>query len=158
MGLLDKVKAQATAATAVAKDAAQKGQAKLDEVQSKRGADGILRDLGAAFYATKTGRATPSTDADIDRLVAALQAHESEHGGLTLAPESAAAAPTATTFAPPPTAAAPGSPPPSYPTADTASAPPPPPPAAAPGSPPPPPAASADPLSPPPPPPSAQTI
>ena len=100
MGLLDKVKAQATAATEMAKDAAQKGQAKLDEVQSKKGADGMLRDLGAAFYATKTGRATPSTDADIDRLVAALQAHESEHGALTLAPESAAAAPTAA----PPTA------------------------------------------------------
>ena len=72
MGLLDKVKAQATAATVMAKDAAQKGQAKLDEVQSKKAADGILRDLGAAFYATKTGRATPSTEADIDRLVAAL--------------------------------------------------------------------------------------
>jgi hypothetical protein len=144
MGLLDKVKAQATAATAVAKDAAQKGQAKLDEVQSKKGADGMLRDLGAAFYATKTGRATPSTDSDIDRLVTALQTHESEHGALTLAPESAAAAPTATTattFAPPPTAAEPGSPPPSYPTADTASAPPPPP-AASPGSPPPPPASA----------------
>jgi hypothetical protein len=132
MGLLDKVKAQATAATAAAKDAAQKGQAKLDEVQSKKGADGMLRDLGAAFYATKTGRATPSTDADIDRLVAALQAHEAEHGALTLAPESAAAAPTATatptatptatstsfgppptatttSFGPPPTAADPGS-------------------------------------------------
>src|SRR5580658_923290 len=117
MGLLDKVKAQATAATAVAKDAAQKGQAKLEEVQSKKGADGMLRDLGAAFYATKTGRATPSTDADIDRLVAALQSHESEHGALTLAPESAAAAPTATTFAPPPTASSPTSPTPSYPTA-----------------------------------------
>ena len=128
MGLLDKVKAQATAATAVAKDAAQKGQAKLEEVQSKKGADGMLRDLGAAFYATKTGRATPSTDADIDRLVAALQSHESEHGALTLAPESAAAAPTATStttnfgsaptatttnFGPAPTAADPGSPPPS---------------------------------------------
>ena len=62
MGLLDKVKAQATAATAAAKDAAQKGQAKLDEVQSKKGADSLLRDLGAAFYATKTGRATPSTE------------------------------------------------------------------------------------------------
>jgi dihydroxyacetone kinase-like predicted kinase len=134
MGLLDKVKAQATAATAAAKDAAQKGQAKLDEVQSKKGADSLLRDLGAAFYATKTGRATPSTDSDIDRLVGALQTHESEHGALTLAPESAAAAPTATatatatapttTFGPPPTAtttnfgpaptaADPGSPPPS---------------------------------------------
>ena len=127
MGLLDKVKAQATAATAVAKDAAQKGQAKLDEVQSKKGADSLLRDLGAAFYATKTGRATPSTDSEIDRLVAALQTHESEHGALTLAPESAAAAPTATAtptaaptataptsnFGPAPTAADPGSPPPS---------------------------------------------
>jgi hypothetical protein len=118
MGLLDKVKAQASAATVMAKDAAQKGQAKLDEVQSKREADGILRDLGAAFYATRTGRATPTTDADIDQLVAALQAHESEHGALTLAPESAAAAPTASATPPtgttsdPPTDA-PGSPPPS---------------------------------------------
>jgi hypothetical protein len=148
MGLLDKVKAQATAATEMAKDAAQKGQAKLDEVQSKKSADGILRDLGAAFYATKTGRATPSTDADIDRLVAALQSHESEHGAITLAPESAAAAPTAAP-APPAQAAEAGSPPPP---------PPPPPPAAQPASPPPAPAATVDPLSPPPPPPTAQTI
>jgi hypothetical protein len=156
MGLLDKVKAQATAAADMAKDAAQKGQAKLDEVQSKKGADGILRDLGAAFYATKTGRATPTTDADIDRLVAALQAHESEHGALTLAPETAAAAPTA--YAPP-TATAPGSAMPPPPMATSPSTPPPPPPtAAAPTSPPPPPASAADPLSPPPPPPTAQTI
>jgi hypothetical protein len=120
MGLFDKVKAQATAATAVAKDAAQKGQAKLDEVQAKKGADGMLRDLGAAFYATKTGRATPSTDSEIDRLVAALQTHESEHGALTLAHESAAAAPTAAATSasgPPPTAEAPGSPPPPPPSA-----------------------------------------
>ena len=116
MGLLDKVKAQAAAATVMAKDAAQKGQAKLDEVQAKKAADGMLRDLGAAVYATKTGRSTPTTDADIDRLVTALQAHESEHGALTLAPESAAAAPTATPS---------GGPPPGGPS----SAPPPPPPA-----------------------------
>jgi hypothetical protein len=108
MGLLDKVKAQATVATAMAKDAAQKGQAKLDEVQSKKAADGMLRDLGAAFYATKTDRGTPSTDAEIKRLVTALQTYEAEHGALTLAPESAAAAPTATTSAPP-TGSAPGS-------------------------------------------------
>ena len=130
MGLLDKVKAQATAATEMAKDAAAKGQAKLDEAQAKKAADGMLRDLGAAFYATKTGRATPTTDAEIERLVAALQQHESEHGTLTLAPESAAAAPTAA------------------PTGDaSASAPPPPPPPQA-----------ADPASPPPPPPKAQTL
>src|SRR5271167_1558649 len=95
MGLLDKVKAQATAATEMAKDAAAKGQAKMNDAQAKKAADGMLRDLGAAFYAAKTGRTTPTTDADIERLVAALQQHESEHGALTLAPESAAAAPTA---------------------------------------------------------------
>ena len=96
MGLLDKVKATAATATEAAKDAAAKGQAKLDESQAKKAADGMLRDLGAAFYATKTGRATPATDADIERLVTALQKHESDHGQITLAPESAAAAPTAT--------------------------------------------------------------
>ncbi len=128
MGLLDKVKAQATAATEMAKDAAAKGQAKMNDAQAKKVADGMLRDLGAAYYATQTGRATPTTDADVARLVAALQAHESEHGPITLAPESAAAAPTA--------APADGSTPP----------------------PPPPPPQAADPATPPPPPPTAQTL
>jgi hypothetical protein len=138
MGLLDKVKDAAQNATVAAKDAAAKGQAKLDGAQAKRAADGLLRDLGAAYYATKTGRSTATTDADIDRLVAALQAHESEHGQITLAPESAAANPTAVP-------------------AD-GSTPPPPPAAADPASPPPPPPAAADPASPPPPPPTAQTL
>jgi hypothetical protein len=128
MGLLDKVKAQATAATEMAKDAAAKGQAKMNDVQAKKAADGMLRDLGAAFYATKTGRATPTTDADMDKLVTALQAHESEHGPITLAPESPAGAPTAAPAgegtagpspAPPPKAADPSSPPPPPPTAQT---------------------------------------
>ena len=129
MGLLDKVKAQATAATEMAKDAAAKGQAKLDEAQAKKAAEGMLRDLGAAFYATKTGRTTPTTDADIERLVTALQQHESEHGPMTLAPESSAGGPTASPAGdggesspappPPPQAADPGSPPPPPPKAQT---------------------------------------
>ena len=131
MGLLDKVKAQATAATEMAKDAAAKGQAKLDESQAKKAAEGMLRDLGAAFYATKTGRATPTTDADIERLVAALQQHEADHGPLTLAPETAAGGPTAAPAGdgdgaaaapappPPPQAADPASPPPPSPKAQT---------------------------------------
>jgi hypothetical protein len=124
MGLLDKVKAQATAATEMAKDAAQKGQAKLEEVQSKKGADGMLRDLGAAYYATRTGRATPTTESDIERLVAAIGVHEGEHGPVTLAAETPAAAPTA---AP---AGSPATPPPPPPAAANPSSPPPPPPAA----------------------------
>ena len=131
MGLLDKVKDKATQATEMAKDAAAKGQAKLDDAQAKKAADGLLRDLGAAFYATRTGRNTPTTDSEIERLVAALQQHESEHGALTLAPETAAAAPTATPAG-----------------ADTGTAAPPPPP----------PPKAADPSSPPPPPPKAQTL
>ena len=127
MGLLDKVKQTAATATEAAKDAAAKGQAKIDEAQAKKAADGLLRDLGAAFYATKTGRSTPTTEADIDRLVAALQTHESEHGQITLAPETPAAAPTAAPAdgsaapapPPPPQAADPASPPPPPPTAQT---------------------------------------
>jgi hypothetical protein len=128
MGLLDKVKAQATAATEMAKDAAAKGQAKMNDAQAKKTADGMLRDLGAAYYATKTGRSTPTTEADMAQLVTSLQAHESEHGQITLAPESAAAAPTATAAGdgsaapappPPPKAADPASPPPPPPTAQT---------------------------------------
>jgi hypothetical protein len=113
----------------MAKDAAAKGQAKMNDAQAKKAADGLLRDLGAAFYATKTGRSTPATDGEIAQLVTALQGHESEHGQITLAPESAAAAPTATPAGgsaapvppppPPPKAADPSSPPPPPPTAQT---------------------------------------
>ena len=91
MGFLDKVKEQAAVASAVAKDAAVKGQAKLEDVQAKRAADVILRDLGVAVYAQQTDRASATTPADIDRLVGALKRHESEHGALTLSFESAAA-------------------------------------------------------------------
>ena len=132
MGLLDKVKDKATQATEMAKDAAAKGQAKLDDAQSKKAADGMLRDLGAAFYATQTGRTTPTTEADMQRLVSALQAARSRarcadagprvlrrgpDGGATAAAGDASAAPPPPP--PPPKAADPSSPPPPPPTAQT---------------------------------------
>jgi hypothetical protein len=137
MGLLDKVKAQATAATEMAKDAAQKGQTKLGEVQSKKTADNTLKDLGAAYYATRTGRATPTTEADIERLVATLQEHERDHGALTLAPETTAGQPTVSPDGPPMATS------PTMPSPAAAAVPPP---------------VAADPSSPPPPPPAAQTL
>ena len=91
MGFLDKVKEQAAVATAVAKDAAAKGQAKIEDAQAKRAADAIFRDLGVAVYAQRTDRASATTPADVDRLVAALRAHEAEHGTLTLTFDSPAA-------------------------------------------------------------------
>ena len=90
MGFLDKVKESAAQATAVAKDAAQKGQAKLDAMQAKKAADGLLRDLGAAAYAEKEGRAGPNNAADIDRILAALEAHEQTNGQIDLALTSGA--------------------------------------------------------------------
>ncbi len=82
MGLLDKVKEQAAVASAAAKDAAAKGQAKMEEAQAKRTADGQLRELGLAVYAERTGRGSASTSGDIDRLTDGLRKYEAEHGSL----------------------------------------------------------------------------
>ncbi len=88
MGFLDKVKEQAATASAVAKDAAQKGQAKLDEMQNKRAADALLRDLGAVVYAEQTGRSTATAAADVERLTGALHEHEEAHGPIDLGLEA----------------------------------------------------------------------
>lgn len=88
MGFLDKVKEGAAQASAAAKDAAQKGQAKLDAMQAKKAADGLLRDLGAAAYAEKIGRAPANNSAEIDRILAALEQHEQENGQIDLTPSS----------------------------------------------------------------------
>lgn len=97
MGLLDKVKTQAATAsataTAMAKDAAQKGQAKIDAIQAKRTADALLHDLGAVVYAQRTGRGSVSSDADASRLVEALSAHEREHGPIDLGANAGSASP-----------------------------------------------------------------
>jgi hypothetical protein len=80
MGLMDKVKEQATVLAQKTQDTARDSRAKLDQVQVKRRADAMLRDLGAAVYAERTGRSTAETDAKIDKLVSDLTAFETEHG------------------------------------------------------------------------------
>ena len=45
---------------------------------------GLLRDLGAAAYAEHSGRGTATTQSDIEKLIAAIEAHEAEHGNLDL--------------------------------------------------------------------------
>jgi hypothetical protein len=110
VGLLDKVKESASAAAAATKEAAQKGQAKLDEIQATKAADSLLRDLGAAAYAQQRGRGTATTDADIEAIVGALDKHEAEHGPINLALTSGVTSPapppygTATNESPPPSA------------------------------------------------------
>ncbi len=82
MGLMDKVKEQAAAAAKSAKEAAAKGQDKVAEMQAKKAADGVLRQLGLAVYLQKTNRATASADSDIAGYVDSLKTYESEHGTL----------------------------------------------------------------------------
>ena len=79
MGLMDRVKAQAT-------ELAQQGKAKYDQVQATRRADAMLRNLGALVYQERTGRGVPDSQAQIDKLIADLSAHESANG-INLSPE-----------------------------------------------------------------------
>ena len=124
MGFLDKLQQ-------TAKETLDKGKEKLEDVQADRTADKLLRDLGAWYYAGRTGRDKGEAATNVERIVAELQAHEAEHGELGSDKEepAAAAAPT------PPAPAAPGSPP--APAAPPSASPPPPasPPPAAPGAP-----------------------
>jgi len=80
MGLMDKVKAQATQLAQKTQEAAQEGKARLDQAQANRRGDILLRQLGAAVFAERTGRGTADTQATIDQLVSAISAHERENG------------------------------------------------------------------------------
>jgi hypothetical protein len=102
MALMDKMKQQASQLAQKAQEAGKAGQAKIEDAQAKRRADGLLRDLGAAVYSQRNGTATGDTNAEIDRLVGELKKHEEENGPLakadsTDASDSTASAPTPAT-------------------------------------------------------------
>ena len=80
MGIMDKVRAQGTQLAQMAQETAREGKVKLDQAQAKRRADAIFRDLGAAVYAERTGRAGPDNKEKIDRLVEALSRQEADQG------------------------------------------------------------------------------
>ena len=80
MGIMDKVKAQATQIADKAQEAAKEGQAKIAEMQAKRKADGLLLELGGIVYSERAGRPVPDAETRTAQLVAQLQAHEAEHG------------------------------------------------------------------------------
>lgn len=80
MALFDKVKEQASQLAQKAQEAGKAGQAKIEDAQARRKADGILRQLGAAVYAQRSGAAGADNGAEVDRLVAELKAFEAENG------------------------------------------------------------------------------
>jgi hypothetical protein len=100
MALIDKIKAQAAVVAQKAQEAGKAGQSKIEDVQARRKADALLRQLGAAVYAQRTGKAGDDNAADIERLVGEISAFESENGPLdastSAAPEPDAATETAT--------------------------------------------------------------
>lgn len=79
MGLMDKVKQQAGQALVKAQQGVSQGQAKLDQVQAKRQADVLLRDLGAAYYAWQ--RTDGPKDA-VDSAIRLVDEHVAAHGPL----------------------------------------------------------------------------
>ncbi len=82
MGFMDKMKEQAAVVTAVAKDTAQKGQSKVEEVQAKRAADEVLRQLGLLVFLEQAGRGDGTTAASIKTHVETLKEYEAEYGEL----------------------------------------------------------------------------
>ena len=81
MGLMDKLKSQAEQVAARAQEGSVQVKDKIGAMQSKRAADALLRDLGAACYA-ETRQAGPH-DA-VEKALAAVDAHVAEHGPIDL--------------------------------------------------------------------------
>jgi len=92
MGLMDKVKSQATQLAEKAQQAGQAGQAKLAEVQAKRKGDALLLEFGGIAYTQQVGRADATAPARAAELVDQLRAFEAEHGPITVTSAAAAVA------------------------------------------------------------------
>src|SRR4051812_5519502 len=88
MGFMDKVKATAEKVGEQAKQGLEQGKEKIADVQEKRKADALLRDLGAAVFIDRTGKGTPAIAADIERLMAELR--QLEEAGTVIEPPAAA--------------------------------------------------------------------
>jgi len=79
MGLMDKVKQQANTLAQKAQETASGAQAKFDASQLARRSDPMLKSLGLAVLAERTGRAAPDNAAQIDQLIASLTQHEAQN-------------------------------------------------------------------------------
>ena len=77
MGLMDKVKQGAGTALNKAQQGVSQGKAKIDEKQAKHQWDGLLRNLGAAYYAQQ--RQDGPSDA-VTAAMSALDEHLAAHG------------------------------------------------------------------------------
>ncbi len=84
MGLLDKVKAQATVLAEKAQEGAKAGQAKLSDMQAKKHADALLLELGGIVYTQQAGRAPADADTRAAALIEEIREFETDHGPVTV--------------------------------------------------------------------------
>jgi hypothetical protein len=75
MGLMDNLRAQVDSLA----QQANAGIAKLDNLPVQRKSDALLRSLGVAVLAERTGRGNPGTSAEIDRLITEITQHEAQN-------------------------------------------------------------------------------
>ena len=94
MGILDKARTQAQQIAHKAQEGAKGAQDKLEEVQAKKRADALLRELGAWHHAQHEARDQGRAPGEIARLHGALRAHETEHGALPLPADAEATMPS----------------------------------------------------------------
>lgn len=99
MGFMDKLKVQADQLSQKAQQGVAQGQAKIGDLQAKRQADALLRDLGAAVYAAQRhgGPHEP-----IEQAMTALDAHVAQNGAIDTKAAAGSGAP-GTVPPPPPT-------------------------------------------------------
>jgi hypothetical protein len=74
MSFMDKVKAQAEQAVAKGQGAVAQGQTKIGDIQAAKAREGLLRDLGEAYYAQQRSAGSPDA---VAAALAALDATES---------------------------------------------------------------------------------
>lgn len=79
MGFMDKVMSKA-------QEVGKAGQAKVDEVQTKRHVDDLFRQVGALTYAARAGTAATQATEQLDRLFGQLQQIEGDHPELFTGP------------------------------------------------------------------------
>ena len=91
MSLKDRIKAQAEQLAAKAQEGTAQAQAKFKDMQTKRGSDSLLRDLGVAYYAEQRQGGPHEA---VAQALSALDAHAGENGPIDLSTTGPQAAPT----------------------------------------------------------------
>ncbi|MGD0392022.1 MAG: hypothetical protein ABSC41_05205 [Acidimicrobiales bacterium] len=81
---MDKVKAQATVLADKAQTGVQQGQTKLQEMQTGKQVDHLLRELGAYVFLSERGRAQPDGEARVATIMGQLDALEAAGTAVTV--------------------------------------------------------------------------